>query len=265
MAIRVLDYLPHAEARLADGDRPRIEVRRQGDLIAVLEARDAEEVLLDEPGILLRVAGDPEPGESGYVKVSVSEDEEGGEILFLPPGVRTPLGRGGLALRYALPVPSGAVPAGDTALPAMRFELSHGSRSASAWLFAGSESSARRAGALLAGLRPEMPAGAALMRLAPPVRHVAQYSADISVLANGEEVLREIVRVNAPLHYGGYHFYISEHDSKRQEWVLFAARSDAGLRLVFSGMALGVLGVVWACWFAPAVAARGRRRGANGT
>jgi hypothetical protein len=262
--LQVSDYLPHAVPLLAEGDEPRLEVRGGGRQLAALPARRGEEVSLPQEGIALRVVADPEPGESGYVKVEVSTEGRTPEILFVPAGDRVPLGRDDLVVGYTLPTPAGAAAGGESDGPAMQYTLRAGATSVGGWLFAGSQRSAQLAGARLAWVRGNPGEGAPLLQLAPPVRHVRQYLADVSVIRDGSEVTRETVRVNHPLHYGGYDLCLSEHDARGGDWVLMSFRSDAGLGLVFAGMALVVCGAVWACWVGPAVLSAGREEESDG-
>ena len=78
---------------------------------------------------------------------------------------------------------------------------------------------------------------------------VRDYKAVLSIHDGGTEVMRNTIEKNYPLHYGGYHFYLAECDS-RGRFVEITARSDAGLYVVYAGMISLCIGVFWIMWVA---------------
>ena len=86
-------------------------------------------------------------------------------------------------------------------------------------------------------------APALVMQRVQPVR---DYKALLSIHEGGKEVLRKTIEKNYPLHYGGYHFYLTKCYPNGR--VILTARSDAGLYVVYAGMILLVLGVFWVMW-----------------
>ena len=94
----------------------------------------------------------------------------------------------------------------------------------------------------------------------PRPRMVRDYKSRLAVTRHGETLLRQVVEVNRPLHFGGYHFHQHAHDPYGRAYTVLAVRSDSGLRAVYVGFALVLAGVVWRCWARPVWgwAARGR-------
>jgi hypothetical protein len=93
------------------------------------------------------------------------------------------------------------------------------------------------------------------------VQPVRDYKAELSIRSGGKEIMRKTIEVNDPLHYGGYHFYLTECD--REGHVKLTARSDAGLYVVYAGMILLGIGVFWVMW-GPGIFKWLRQKQANG-
>lgn len=70
------------------------------------------------------------------------------------------------------------------------------------------------------------------------------FVSDIEVIADGQVVTRQLVEVNHPLHYGGYHFYQFGYDQVAGRYTQLQATSDSGLTAVFCGYALLVIGCI---------------------
>lgn len=102
----------------------------------------------------------------------------------------------------------------------------------------------------------------ALLYIFQPVGEIRKYLADISVVEDGKTVHKQILAVNQPMHYGGYHFYQDRYDSQGLRYTVLLVRSDTGLYVVWTGFILMCAGVFWSFWFMPAVSAM-RKRGAN--
>jgi len=81
-------------------------------------------------------------------------------------------------------------------------------------------------------------------------RGVRDYISDLEVLEEGRVVKQKEIEVNHPLYYAGYHFYQSSYGQNQLgEYTVLSVVSDAGLKAVFAGYALLVLGVCWQFWF----------------
>lgn len=88
---------------------------------------------------------------------------------------------------------------------------------------------------------------------------IKDYFSDLVVLDYARQVQRrQVIEVNHPLHYGGYHFYQSDFGSHRIDtprgpqtywYSLLQVVSDSGVSVVFLGYGLLCLGVFWHCWF----------------
>ena len=84
---------------------------------------------------------------------------------------------------------------------------------------------------------------------AHPKRDVRDYFSDLTV-HDGEQILaQEIIEVNKPLHFGGYHFYQSSYDDEQGQYTVLSVASDTGLSAVYAGYLLICLGVFWQFWF----------------
>jgi len=56
------------------------------------------------------------------------------------------------------------------------------------------------------------------------------------------------VKVNHPLHYGGYYFYQHSYDAQDGQYSVLMVVSDSGLAFVYAGYAALCVGVVWNFW-----------------
>jgi len=88
-----------------------------------------------------------------------------------------------------------------------------------------------------------------MLYLTEPLRAVKDYKSDLAVREGDKVVAAEVIEVNHPLHYGGYHFY--QYDQAAHEYAVLAVKSDAGLWLAWLGMLLGLAGVAWRFWLRP--------------
>jgi hypothetical protein len=79
---------------------------------------------------------------------------------------------------------------------------------------------------------------------------VRDYVSELEVVEEGNVVKQKDIEVNHPLYYAGYHFYQSSYGQNQfGEYTVLTVVSDAGLKAVFAGYALLVLGVCWQFWF----------------
>lgn len=69
-------------------------------------------------------------------------------------------------------------------------------------------------------------------------------AATVAIYRGGACRRRHTLRVNRPLHFGGYHLYL--HSAK-----LLHVVSDTGLRTTTIGLVLVMLGLVCGCWLRP--------------
>lgn len=80
---------------------------------------------------------------------------------------------------------------------------------------------------------------------------IRNYDSEVVVLQSGREVLRKVIKVNKPMHYGGYHFYQEGYDVHSQQYTILLVKSDAGLSFVYAGFVLICAGAFWACYAGP--------------
>ena len=99
--------------------------------------------------------------------------------------------------------------------------------------------------------------------LLPPDAPVKAYQSEVEVLENNKVVMRKVVEVNHPLHYGGYHFYQHSYDQERERYTVLSISSDSGLQLVWVGFILLGGGAFWQLWVRPAIKGL-RRQSVNG-
>lgn len=90
---------------------------------------------------------------------------------------------------------------------------------------------------------------------------VREYSARVTVFAEGGEVPEAVIEVNRPLHWGGYHFSLQGGDSGSRAYAILRAKPDSGLWAVYAGMALLCGGAFWICWLRPVAGRLGRAHG----
>jgi hypothetical protein len=83
---------------------------------------------------------------------------------------------------------------------------------------------------------------------------VQAWRSSIEVRRGDDVAARQVVRMNHPLHWGGYHFYLLdvEQTSEGDVRAVFHAVSDDGLTAVYLGLLLLVVGTFWRFWLEPA-------------
>jgi hypothetical protein len=79
-------------------------------------------------------------------------------------------------------------------------------------------------------------------------KSVRDYISDIQVIKDGNVVAEKSIKVNHPLHFGGYHFYQSSYDAGGHRYTVLSVVSDTGLNFVYAGyLSLGI-GTFWHFW-----------------
>jgi hypothetical protein len=103
----------------------------------------------------------------------------------------------------------------------------------------------RRRGYLFPGYQVSVEdSGGLILGFEAPVKN---YESAVEVL-DGEEAVPQVVAVNRPLHWGGYHFYQVSYDPRGHSYTVFSVVSDSGLWAVYAGFILLVVGVFWQFW-----------------
>jgi len=77
---------------------------------------------------------------------------------------------------------------------------------------------------------------------------VRDYISRLAIIRDGETVAQKDVEVNHPLHFGGYYFYQHSYDSVANQYSVIMVVSDSGLRVVYAGYILLIVGVFWHFW-----------------
>ncbi len=79
-------------------------------------------------------------------------------------------------------------------------------------------------------------------------RQIRAFNSQVTVLEKGQEVARGVIKVNKPLHYGGYHFYQYDYDRAQGRYTILSVVSDSGLNLVYLGFVLVGAGSIFHFW-----------------
>lgn len=132
--------------------------------------------------------------------------------------------------------------------PAMRIELSRGELRRQV-LLAPTEEQPRASVSVTEAFGL---AGDVGLHLLPPPQRVKDYASEMEILEAGQVVGGGTIRVNSPLHHGGYHFYQYACGEEGGQFTVLMAVSDWGLIPAGAGGILLCMGVFWACWVHPA-------------
>lgn len=84
------------------------------------------------------------------------------------------------------------------------------------------------------------------------VMDIRSFNADVAIIDGEREAGTALIRVNHPLHYGGYHFYQSSYAQMRDDMTYLDVVSDAGLGWVYAGFFVTMIGILWKFWVLPA-------------
>jgi len=151
-------------------------------------------------------------------------------------------------LPHARVVPPADVEAdANSPTPAMRVELARGRDRKQVWLTP-TEDDPRAAVSVTETLALSGDVG---LHLLPPPRAVKDYASEVELLDGGKVVGGGTIRVNKPLHAGGYHFYQSACDEDCGGLTVLLVVSDRGLIPTAGGAVLLLAGVFGACWVRP--------------
>jgi hypothetical protein len=272
--LEVLRYIPSARPAFARGAAPSLEVVEADGKRSVLQARVGQELAVEHPAGRLEVV-------KVYSHLMVRE----GEVIDVPGSTANPAVKvlfvgadgqrrnryafaavrmsghdeesDGLQLNYAMPAETGAVADAASGLPAMEVRLrGRGGAEMREWIVA---RDADRPGVLSLAPILGIPGGDhhapgnAFLLLVGRSGEVSDYKSRLTVIdGDGNALLGQVIEVNAPLHFGGYHFYQHSYDNERESYTVLSVRSDAGLTLVYLGFALLCMGVAWLFWVRPA-------------
>ena len=103
----------------------------------------------------------------------------------------------------------------------------------------------------------------ALVMLPSGGSSIRDYLSTVSILKNGQEVLKNTVEVNHPLEYGGFSIYQSDYRPEDPTFSGFQIVSDPGILIVYLGLALNLAGVLLVIFGQP-VARRKKRKSQTG-
>jgi len=134
--------------------------------------------------------------------------------------------------------------------PALKATVRRGEESLTGWFFGRQAEST-----VSSAYRGEV----GLLYLAPPRDTITVRGIRLAVLSDDRPLHRQLVQVNRPMHWGGYHLYHYGGDPAARSAVLLV-RSDSGLVAVYAGLALLLAGVFWHFWGRP-IRRRLSRRG----
>jgi hypothetical protein len=288
--LNVREYLPHARAQWPPPQDRMLEVISPQGRTAPLAARAGSEAKIADEGIAVRVlrsfgnlkvaglgqvediAGPPE-NPAVQVEFTCPEGEKQTAYLFQRVGsVRL----SGVLVRYLPLLATGAAAEKSSDVPAMRVELAAGGAKTDLWLAPasvkdtchlplwvlarpyaalGSPAGATSPAAAYAGLDLDERDYSLMLHLVPPEPPaIRAFRSDLSILQGDNAVVRKVIAVNNPLHYGGYHIYQNAYDVEKENYTVLEVKSDSGLKVVWTGMAVLCAGAFWSFWIAPAAA-----------
>lgn len=269
--VRVLQYLPHAAPVFEKGAAPYVEITPPDGQTVTLPGEVGREVDLKEPPLKVRVekvfqnlvvqgAGAERevtdaPGEGSNPAVAVSVTKPGAPARTRYLIARMPMhGQSGegVAMRCVLPQPAGARADPASRVPAMQVQIWSDGRPVRAWLMVLEDG--RPAGLALGPLfegesgKAQEAGGLPALYLSPPARDVKAYKSDVDILRDYRRVAHKVVEVNAPMHYGGYHFYQHSYGTEPEVYSALLVVSDSGLLAVWFGFAMLVGAAFWRMW-----------------
>ncbi|MBE3123808.1 MAG: cytochrome c biogenesis protein ResB, partial [Planctomycetes bacterium] len=278
--MQVLQYLPAARPMYTGGGGPGIRIQTPEGQEAVLPAEVGREVAVGTPPVRIKVveifmnlkvegAGADRrvydagpPGSNPAVRVEVTEGEKTQSRLLF---ARMPMHgqpQGGLQMQYAVAPPTGAEadPASDA--PAMEVLLKFESREERRWLIPDpGQPMARLPLGPIQGKTGADAEAAAELYLVQPRGDIQHFNSDLVVLKGDEEMAHQAIRVNEPMHYGGYHFYQHSYDNQNGQYTVLSVVSDTGLNAVWAGFILLVGGAALRMWASPVWRAAWRAAG----
>jgi hypothetical protein len=80
-------------------------------------------------------------------------------------------------------------------------------------------------------------------------RMVRDFISDLEIVKDNTVLKRKSIKVNEPLHFGGYIFYQQGYDDAAGRFSVLRVTNDRGLWIVFLGYVLLCSGVFWHLWF----------------
>jgi len=264
LTVRVLQYLPRARGRYALDARGRLAVIGPDGKAVFTPDRVGRAAVLTDPKLsvhIVKVLDNPtlvadgdgwrvvdQPGVRSNPALEVEVRWDDGKImptlLFARPAPR-PVLPSGVILRYIFADPPIAAADETSRYPAMQIELAGPADTRRLWLIGDPAWDRDR---IPPATLDELNGGGAAVLLTRARRTVKDYKAALTVLADGKSVARKIVEANAPLHYGGYHFYLARLDPDDLTYLVLDVRSDRGLTTVYVGFGLLCGGLIWQFW-----------------
>jgi len=104
----------------------------------------------------------------------------------------------------------------------------------------------------------------ALVMLPAGGSSIRDYLSTVSILKNGQEVLKNTVEVNHPIEYGGFSIYQSDYRPEDPTFSGFQIVRDPGILIVYFGLALNLAGVLLVIFGQPVVRRKKRRSQTGG-
>lgn len=84
-----------------------------------------------------------------------------------------------------------------------------------------------------------------------------KYTATMNILKDST-TLSKSLRVNAPVSFNGWKFYLMNYDRQKSEYIQLMAKNDPGNIIVILGIWMIIVGTVWMC-FVPMFKKRGKK------
>lgn len=75
-------------------------------------------------------------------------------------------------------------------------------------------------------------------------RRPKDFISKVTIFKDGREVIKKDIRVNEPLHFGGYTLFQSSYDTEQLSWSGLQVAKDPGVGVVYAGFIMLTLGLV---------------------
>lgn len=73
------------------------------------------------------------------------------------------------------------------------------------------------------------------------------YRADLEIYEKNGNVLQRSLRINHPVGYSGWRFYLISYDDENNKYIQLHARKDPARGLILAGIWMLILGIAWIC------------------
>lgn len=82
-------------------------------------------------------------------------------------------------------------------------------------------------------------------------RRPKDFISKVSIIKDGKDIINQDIRVNEPLHFGGYTFFQSSYDNQDLSWSGLQVVNDPGVPVIYLGFILLIVGLVMIFYINP--------------